>query len=202
MERGAGGEKRPRRRPGRSGPPRKLKAGPPQFGGAKATPGKRGVAREPEELTLRKIGAQDYAFFAPNAALERVEDIDEVHNMIAGDEGEIARDELLYLVSDCRQFLEAHNLLAELAVEEGDLKVARGHFAFAYELGLELLPENFRGRLPATKEYNPEFFRAGRGAARCLIALGSRAEGLEILKRLAELDPQEPNVRALLDELG
>lgn len=191
MERSPGGGKPPRRKPA---PARR----PPQ---PKAAGGKPKIARLPEELTLRRIGANDYAFFAPNAALERAEDIDEVHKMMAGDEGEIARDELLYLVSDCRPFLEAHNLLAELALEEGDIKLARGHFGFAYEVALELMPANFRGRLPAKKEYNPEFFRAARGVARCLIALGDREEGTNILKRLSEFDPKEPDVRAMLAEL-
>ena len=38
--------------------------------------------------------------------------------MIEADELDIARDELLYLVADCPGFIEAHNLLAMLALEE------------------------------------------------------------------------------------
>ena len=75
-------------------------------------------------------------------------------------------------MSDCRAFLEAHNLLGELALEEGNTPVAQGHFGFAYEIGIDSLPPGFRGRLPADREYNAPFFLAGRGLARCLIARG------------------------------
>ena len=138
---------------------------------------------------------------APITALDRKEDIDEVREMIAGGEFEIARDELLYLVSDCRGFLEAHNLLGELALEEEDIPLAQGHFGFAYEIGMDSLPPGFRGRLPANKEYNGAFFLAGRGVARCLIARGQLEKGREVLEQLAKLDPQEGNIQALLDEL-
>lgn len=76
--------------------------------------------------------------------LDRDLDLVEVHNMIAGAELEIARDELLYLVADCRGFLEAYCILAELALEEGDIPLAKGHYGFAYENGLDALPRGFR----------------------------------------------------------
>jgi len=121
--------------------------------------------------------------------------------MIAGGEPEIARDELLYLVADCRAFLEAHNLLGELALEEEDIALARGHYGFGYEIGMLSLGKDFRGILPARRDYNPEFFLAGRGLARCLIARGQRREGRDVLEQLARLDPREELVRGLLDEL-
>lgn len=141
-------------------------------------------------------------FLAPICARDRQEDIAEVREIIAGDELEIARDELLYLVSDCRAFLEAHNLLGELALEEGDVRLAQGHFGFAYEIGLQSLPEGFRGKLPARREYNSEFFLAGRGLARCLIARGQRAEGRQVLEQLARFDPEEKIVQGLLAEMN
>ena len=144
----------------------------------------------------------DMLFQPPVCAVDRKEDLDEVHNMIAGGELEIARDELLYLVSDCRGFLEAHNLLGELALEEEDISLARGHFGFAYEIGLDSLPKGFRGILPAKKDYNQPFFLAGRGLARCLIARGNKAEGHDVLKQLARFDPREETIQALLEELS
>ena len=62
-------------------------------------------------LPLKRLDGKRFALQPPICAVDRKEDLDEVHNMIAGGELEIARDELLYLVSDCRGFLEAHNLL-------------------------------------------------------------------------------------------
>jgi hypothetical protein len=141
------------------------------------------------------------AFLPPIEAIDRQEDLEEVRTMIAAGELEIARDELLYLVADCREFLEAHNLLGELALEEGDVPLAQGHFGFAYEIGIDSLPAGFQGRLPANKEYNGAFFLAGRGVARCLIARGQVEKGGEVLEQLARLDPQEKNVEGLLTEL-
>jgi hypothetical protein len=155
----------------------------------------------PTRLQLKRLDGNRFAFQPPICAVDRREDLDEVHTMIAGGELEIARDELLYLVGDCRGFLEAHNLLGELALEEEDLALARGHFGFAYEIGLDSLPKGFRGILPANRDYNKPFFLAGRGLARCLIARGKRAEGREVLKQLARFDPREETVQALLAEL-
>jgi len=152
-------------------------------------------------LILKRLNGNRFSLQPPICAVDRKEDLDEVQNMIAGGELEIARDELLYLVSDCRGFLEAHNLLAELALEEEDISLARGHFGFAYEIGLDSLPSGFRGILPADRDYNGPFFLAGKGLARCLVSRGDKAQGLEVLKQLARFDPREASVRALLEEL-
>jgi hypothetical protein len=159
----------------------------------------RGV--NPARLQLKRLDGNRFAFQPPICAVDRKEDLDEVHQMIAAGELEIARDELLYLVSDCRGFLEAHNLLGELALEENDLALARGHFGFAYEIGLDSLPRGFRGLLPANIDYNQPFFLAGRGLARCLIARGKQAEGREVLRQLSRFDPRDEKVRSLLEEL-
>jgi hypothetical protein len=185
-------------------PPRKN--GPPG--------GKPGPAPEPSDddpdlpekadaarLKLRRLDGNRFAFLAPVCAFDRQEDLEEVRTMIAAGELEIARDELLYLVSDCRGFLEAHNLLGELALEEEDISLARGHFGFAYEIGLDSLPPGFRGILPAKRDYNRAFFLAGRGLARCLIARGQQKEGRDVLVQLAKFDPQEEHVKTLLKEL-
>lgn len=189
--------KQPRRKPGKwRGRPANTQRKP-----APAPADESDVADNSARLSLRRLDANRFALLEPFTAIDRKEDIEEVRNMIAGAELEIARDELLYLVSDCRGFLEAHNLLGELALEEGDIPLAQGHFGFAYEIGIDSLPPGFKGRLPANKEYNGAFFLAGRGVARCLIARGQHAKGREVLEQLARLDPQEEHVRALLDEL-
>jgi hypothetical protein len=155
----------------------------------------------PARLQLKRLEGNRFAFQAPICAIDRKEDLEEVHRMIAAGEPDIARDELLYLVSDCRGFLEAHNLLGELALENNDLALARGHFGFAYEIGLDSLPKRFRGILPADTGYNQPFFLAGRGLARCLIARGKGNDGREVLRRLLRFDPREETVQALLKEL-
>jgi hypothetical protein len=172
------------------------RAGPPGDGDDDQLP--RGA--NPTRLQLKRLDGNRFAFQPPICAVDRKEDLEEVHQMIAGGEAEIARDELLYLVSDCRAFLEAHNLLGELALEENELALARGHFGFAYEIGLDSLPKGFRGLLPANIDYNQPFFLAGQGLARCLIARGKRSEGSEVLRQLARFDPRDETVQALLKE--
>ena len=152
-------------------------------------------------LGLKKIAEGKFAFEAPPCALERDLDLEEVHAMIAGAELEIARDELLYLVADCRGFLEAYCILAELALEDGDIPLAKGHYGFAYENGLDALPRGFKGKLPRDEGYNAHFYKAGRGLARCLIAKNDLAKGREVLKQLLKLDPEEPETLDLLQQL-
>ena len=183
--------------PGRKKRPDGRRRSGPQRGARSSRPPLRVTAG----LSLRKLPRGDFAIMPPECACDRCEDIEEVHVMIAADETEIARDELLYLVADCPGFIEAHNLLGMLALEDGDIPVARGHFGFAFETGLKALPAGFSGRLPADLEYNVQFFEAGRGTARCLVALDKRTEAREILERLTRLDPGEMQVRALLAEL-
>lgn len=184
------------RRPGGPGPRRPARNSGPRL------PRPDDDSNDTARLRVRALDNNRYVLLEPITATDRKEDIEEVRNMIAEQEFEIARDELLYLVSDCRGFLEAHNLLGELALEEEDIPLAQGHFGFAYEIGMDSLPQGFRGRLPANKEYNGQFFLAGRGVARCLIARGQSEKGREVLEQLAKLDPREENVRALLEELN
>src|SRR4029077_7892446 len=98
-------------------------------------------------------------------------------------------------------FLEAHNLLGELALEEEDVSLARGYFGLGYQNGLYSLTDWFRGVLPARRVYNRAFFLAGRGLARCLIARGQQKEGRDVLVQLGRFDPQEEHVKSLLKEL-
>lgn len=121
--------------------------------------------------------------------------------MIRAEEFDIANDELLYLVSDCRGFIEAYNLLGELALEDNDVKLAKGHFGFGYETGLNLLPPGFRDNLPANLGDNRHFFAAGRGLARCLIALGNRNDGRDVLQRLAKFDASDKQTQSLLAQV-
>ena len=152
-------------------------------------------------MSLKRVSKSTWAFVAPDCACERQLDLEDAQDMRAKREEEIARVELLYLVADCHGFMEAHNLLGELALEANDVKLARGHFGYCYENGLKTLPPGFRGLLPADEGYNGPFFEAGRGLARCLIALGEVAQGAAILKKLASLDPVEPETQSLLAQL-
>ena len=124
--------------------------------------------------------------------------------MIAAGELEIAVDELRWLLSGCSDFLEAHVLCGEIAIEkDNDLPLARGHFGIAYQLGLQALRrEGMPGLLPYQHPANRSFHEAGRGLAWCLEKLGHSALADEVVRNLVELDPTDPlEIRAMLDEL-
>ena len=173
--------------------PRAAKSKAPQAKPKKLPPG---------ALELKSLGGQRYAFQAPECALDRDLDLAEVLEIRAGGEFEIARDELLYLVADCRGFLEAYIQLAELALEDEDISLAKGHFGFAYENGLDVLPLNFRGQLPCKEGYNPHFYAAGRGLARCLISRKEPQQAREVLEQLLKFDSTEEGARSLLEQLN
>ena len=129
----------------------------------------------------------------PRCARDRAEDLDEVRAMIEAGETDVARDELRWLLADCSEFIAAHVLLGELAVAEGDLPLARGHFGAGYQLGLQTLR---RAGMPKPLLYsqpaNRSFFAAGRGLIECLKKLGRQDMADEIAATLVELDPSDP----------
>lgn len=129
----------------------------------------------------------------PRCVRDRAEDLDEVRLMIDAGEIEIARDELRWLLSGCPEFIAAHVLLGELAVAEGDLPLARGHYGAGFQLGLQTLR---RARMPKPLLYsqpaNRPFFDAGNGLIGCLVKLGKRSLASEIVGILLELDPSNP----------
>lgn len=174
----------------------------PQRGPQANAPQSKPKKLPPGALELKSLGGNRYAFQAPECALDRDLDLAEVLEIRANGEFEIARDELLYLVADCRGFLEAYIQLAELALEDEDIALAKGHFAFAYENGLDILPLNFRGQLPCQEGYNPHFYAAGRGLARCLISRKEPQQAREVLQQLLKFDPSEEGAKSLLDQLN
>ncbi len=115
--------------------------------------------------------------------------------MIAAGEGEIARDELVWLLSECPDFLEAHVHLGLIALEEADAKLARGHFGRAYELclrALESVGSPPPKPLPHALAGNQPFFEAAKGLVHCLVETGRKKTATDICRRIASLDPADP----------
>ena len=113
--------------------------------------------------------------------------------MIDAGELEVAIDELRWLIEGCRDFIQAHQLLGELALSaDEDLPLARGHFGRAYRLGCQALERaKMPSPLPALHPANRPFFEAGRGLAWCLHQLGKRSQGAEIVDQLLACDPSD-----------
>jgi tetratricopeptide (TPR) repeat protein len=140
----------------------------------------------------------------PRCARDRAEDIEEVGLMIDAGELEVARDELQWLLSGCTDCLDAHLLLGQLALDgQNDYELARGHFGYAYQLGLRAWR---RAGEPTPVRYaqlpNRGFFEAGRALAWCLEKLNKRTMADEVVEVLVKLDPEDPlGCRKMLAEL-
>jgi hypothetical protein len=134
-----------------------------------------------------------WEFVQPRCARRRREDIEEVEAMVAAGETEIARDELVWLLSECPDFLEAHVHLGLIALEDGDPKLARGHFGRAYELCLRAL-EAAGGpkQVPYELAGNRPFYEAAKGLVHCLLETGRQPLARDVCRKLAPLDPTDP----------
>lgn len=141
-----------------------------------------------------------WKFQHPRCAQTRGDDLDEVLQMIAAGEMEIARDELRWLLADCHDFLAAHKLLGDVALADNDVRLARGHFGYAYQIGLQAIDRAGAKTMPFRHAANQPFHEAGKGLAMCLLKLGKRGLARDVIRRLLELDPSDPlNVRNLTD---
>jgi tetratricopeptide (TPR) repeat protein len=120
--------------------------------------------------------------------------MEEVRSMLDAGEVEVAIDELRWLLSGCRELLEAHKLLGEIALADGDLSLARAHLGYTYQLGEEAMRQasGFTGSLPHAREANQPFLEAGKGLAYCLELQGDTAAAFQVARRLLELDPSDP----------
>ncbi|MDZ4779472.1 MAG: tetratricopeptide repeat protein, partial [Planctomycetia bacterium] len=111
-----------------------------------------------------------------------------------------AREELRWLLEGCRDLLAAHRLLGEIALEEGDAKLARAHFGYAFQLGVDALAQaGDPGPLLYQRPANQGFFQAGKGLAWSFQQLGQPDKAREIAERLLALDPADAlNFRTML----
>ena len=153
-------------------------------------------AQTAEKLRVQRhesaVGCE-WEFVHPRCARKRRDDMAEVEAMVEAGETDIARDELVWLLSECPDFLDAHVHLGLIALEDGDPKLARGHFGRAYELGLRALDAADNSHpLPYVRPSNRPFFEAAKGLVHCLIATGREAMTKDIQRRLAQLDPTDP----------
>jgi tetratricopeptide (TPR) repeat protein len=142
----------------------------------------------------RVSGADAWEIVYPASVLRRREDLDEVRSMLDAGEIDAAIDELRWLLAGCRQLLEAHKLLGEIALADGDLALARAHFGYAYQMGVDALRQakDFAGPLPYALEANQPFLEAGKGLAYCLKQQDDAQAAVQVAQRLLELDPDDP----------
>ncbi|HEX5470311.1 MAG TPA: hypothetical protein VFW73_00400 [Lacipirellulaceae bacterium] len=151
----------------------------------------------------RSADGRSWVLVHPRCVRDRAEDLEEVQSMIESGETDIALDELRWLLSGCSEFIAAHVLLGDIAINSGDVALARGHYGAGYQLGLQTL---HRTKMPkpllSSQPANRPFFEAGRGLIACLEKLGKRQMVDEVLETLLELDPSDAlQLRATIDGL-
>jgi len=149
-----------------------------------------------EKLTLKRHETPDgpaWEFVHPRCARRRRADMEEVEAMVEAGETEVARDELVWLLSECPDFLDAHVHLGLIALEEEDPKLARGHFGRAYELCLRALEAVESPQpLPYALDGNRPFYEAAKGLVHCLLDMGRQKVARDVCKKIAPLDPSDP----------
>ena len=128
--------------------------------------------------------------------------------MIAAGEFEIARAELRWLLEGCTDNIAVQELLGEIALEENDIPLARGHFGYAFQIGKKAI----EGRLPdGGQTFNvpfkdpasQAFFSAGKGLVHCLLQLDKHDPAQEVVEFLLQCDSSDPlNLRAMLQPSG
>ena len=129
----------------------------------------------------------------PRCARRRREDLEEVEAMLGAGETDVARDELVWLLSECPDFLDAHVHLGLLALEADDPKLARGHFGRAYELVLKAVEAAGAPKpLPYELPGNRPFYEAAKGLVHALVATGRRRVAADVCRRIAPFDPADP----------
>src|SRR5581483_5824459 len=93
----------------------------------------------------------------------------------------------------CTDFVLAHKLLGEIALLDQDYALARGHFGYAYQIGIKALERaGARGLVPYRLRTNEAFFEAGKGLAFCLRELGKAEMAAEVIAKLLNYDPSDP----------
>lgn len=152
------------------------------------------LRRRKTSVSLRKkSNGETWELVHPPCALERVEDLAEAEGMVSAGETEIAREELLWLLTECRDLIAAHRLLGEIALTDADLKLARAHFGHAFEIGWSALPPSgLKGILPYSLEPNRAFLESGKGLIHTLQELGNADSAQSVARILLDLDPSDP----------
>ena len=152
--------------------------------------------RGKQRVRLRPVLDQEgdiWELLHPRCAVDRAMDLEEVEEMIRAGETDIAIEELRWLLSGCSDFIHAHQLLGELALELGDVPLARGHFGHAFRVGAAAIRKaGGAKKVPYAQESNRHFLECGKGLIHCLKQLGKKKMAREIASQLLSCDPTDP----------
>ena len=163
-------------------------------GQSRSKPNSSAPGRSSTTVRVRQVSAgHAWELVHPRCALERADDLAEVHKILEAGEAEIAVDELRWLLNGCSDFIAAHRLLGETALAEGDLPLARAHFGYAVQIGSKALKQaGSPSPLPYAIEANQPFLEAGKGLIFCLKRLDKQNLAQEIVDLMLACDPTDP----------
>ncbi len=152
--------------------------------------------RSHQRVRLRRVSGQGEGIcelLHPRCALERELDLEEVEEMIRAGETDVAIEELRWLLSGCHECIRAHQLLGKLALEMGDIPLARGHFGHAFQIGSKTIDKSGDNKkVPYTQESNRPFLECGKALIHCLLKLGKKKRAREVVSKLLRYDPTDP----------
>ena len=152
--------------------------------------------RSNQRVRLRRVSDQGEAIcelLHPRCALERELDLEEVEAMIRAGETDVAIEELRWLLSGCHDCIRTHQLLGELALEMGDIPLARGHFGHAFQVGSKVIDKSGGNKqIPYAQESNRPFLECGKALIHCLLKLGKKNKSREVVSKLLRYDPTDP----------
>jgi len=152
--------------------------------------------RSNQRVRLRRVSDQGEGIcelLHPRCALERELDLEEVEAMIRAGETDVAIEELRWLLSGCHDCIRTHQLLGELALEMGDIPLARGHFGHAFQVGSKVIDKSGGNKqIPYAQESNRPFLECGKALIHCLLKLGKKKKSREVVSKLLRYDPTDP----------
>jgi hypothetical protein len=150
-------------------------------GGRKGGPNRRGRPGASGPIRLAPIGDNRFELVHPACVHETELDYEEGLEIWKAGDPEGARDALRYALGACGANMWIHVALGRIALEEfRDPSLARGHFAYAVELGRRALSPQFAGLLPADRPRNRPLFDAIDGLIRTLDALGKGGDAASL----------------------
>jgi hypothetical protein len=161
---------------------------------AKRKPKRRQPSRAIDQITLRRVGpGNEHELVFPRSVEQRAADMEEVRKMLAVDEIDVAEDELRWLVGGCDALLEGHKLLGRIAAGDENWEIARAHYAYAYELGLDAVKKvTSPVALPYSRPANHDLHEAARGLIESLLELDERALARQVKTQMLAWDPSDP----------
>lgn len=118
--------------------------------------------------------------------------------------GEIKKSQKMVqeILDEDAHFIDAHNLLGDIALEAGNLQKARAHHKKAMEVGDKIIPSVFEGKIRWGFMENRPYLRAIHSYAQDLLDQRDIGAAIPLFERLLDYNPQDnQGIRLLIGDL-